>query len=40
MAEPGFDDLALLLLYLASWEEKGEPGRRAWKGFPSRHSMP
>ena len=34
MAEPEFEDLALLLLYLASWEEKDLPGRRAWKGFP------
>lgn len=34
MADPDFDDLALLLLYLASWEEKDLPGRRAWKGFP------
>jgi hypothetical protein len=34
MADPDLDDLALLLLYLASWEEKGEPGRRAWKNVP------
>jgi hypothetical protein len=32
--DPEFDDLALLLLYLASWEEKGVAGRRAWKGVP------
>jgi hypothetical protein len=34
MADETFEDLALLLLYLASWEEKGAAGRRAWKGIP------
>jgi hypothetical protein len=27
------NDLALALIYLSSWKEKGEDIRRAWKGY-------
>jgi hypothetical protein len=26
-------DLALALIYLSAWKEKGEDGYRAWKGY-------